>query len=369
MAKALKQEQYLIAVDAGNGGVNAVISLGDGKSKSYYTPSYRALTDGRTLSSQGGLQTMKYEYVIWKDQKYVMGNDAMRLNSDGVEVHQGDARYGNDLHSMLIAYAIAKLGVAAGSIALCIFLPPGIYNDAAGVVRKAFMGQSVTIQLSTDKEPRQWTYDSVTILPEGTGAALCLGVDELGNPRQHPLLDGRVIFFDGGMKTFDALEITNGEINPKNLISATYKTEGIYRHIIQPILSHYKHKYPYLSIGHIDAAIRNGIGGAGYILDPDNARIDIEGAVKSAARAYADYVANAIIDTNYESFVAFRGAYFYGGLANFSPFMDAMLEFYPEKVIDLKKVSELKKINPVDMNAVAGLRFLLAKQKTVGAKK
>lgn len=348
------------SVDCGNGGTNGVIQNEDGKIKSFYAPSYRATTDGKTLSMSGGMGVMKYDYIEWYGRKYVVGDTAMRLGSDDVETHRGDNRYGNEMQAMLIANALANLGVKDGEVDLTVFAPPGIYEQVKDFMKEQLMKEPVEIRLSSDKKPRCWKYSAVHVLPEGIGMAACLLLDEHGAVRNSEYMEGRVLLMDGGAQTFDTLEILNGNINPNQLKHATYKNHGIIRHIIEPILQHYQERnLNYLNIGHVDAAIRRGVVTGEYILDPDNVAINIEPAITELSNAYAEWISNEVIDGKFGSLNAYRRAYLFGGVANLC--MERMSNMYPTKLIDTRKIPALKKIDPVDMNAIGGLRLAIAR--------
>lgn len=350
---------YIISVDAGNGGTNAVMAQSGGKYKSYYAPSYRASTDGQTLTMPGGIKVMEYEWIDWNGRKYVVGDTAMRLGSDDVETHRGDNRYGNEFHQMLVAHAVAQLGVKEGTVHLVLFCPPGIYETTKDLIKKRFMESPVDIRLSGDKKPRKWTYEQITVLPEGVGAAACILIDQNGVLVNSDVMAGRFLVLDGGAQTFDVIEFANGNVNPRVL--KTYKNQGVIKHIIQPILTHYQKVYGYLNIGHVDSAIRRGLVTGDYILDPDNAAIDIKPTLMKLEADYAGWVANTVIDGDLDRADAYRRIMCIGGFENLCG--SYMHGWYGDKLIDFKKVETLKKIDPVDVNAVGGLRFVLAQQK------
>lgn len=348
---------HLGSVDCGNGGTNGVLAEANGKVKSYFSPTFRAPTDGQTLVLDGGIKTMDYEWVKWNGQKYVVGDTAMRLNSDSVETHRGINRYGNEFQQFHVAHALAKLGIKDGTVHLVLFCPPGLYAQVADNMKKQFMSSPVEIQLSGDKKPRSWKYEKVTVLPEGVGAAACVLFDQHGNAKNADVMAGRFLVMDGGVQTFDVLEFTNGSLNPNSLQHATYP-EGMYKHIMLPILTHYQKSYSYLNIGHVDAAIRKGLVTGEFILDPDNIARDIGEMVERLSEKYAGYLSNNIIDGDYDGLNSVRLAYPIGGWDNLCG--KYIRNWYGEKIIDSKKVDTIRKLDPVDINAVGGLRFVLA---------
>lgn len=349
---------YIVSVDAGNGGVNATLAQKDGKYKSTYFPSYRASTDGSTLNMPGGISVMQYEWVKWNGSKYIVGDTAMRMGANDVETHRGETRYGNEFHEFLVAYAVAQLGIKEGSIHLVLFCPPGLYAQVSEQMKKRFLKSTVEIQLSTDKKPRSWVYEKVSIYPEGVGAAACILLDAQGNPRNSDIMAGDFLVLDGGVQTMDVLLFNNGSLNPQTLRHATYKGQGLYKHVISPILTHFQQRYGYLNIGHVDSAIRQGLVTGEFVLNPDNLAIDIGDRLKYHCERYAEWVANTIIDGDFDKLDTVRAAYSIGGWDNLCG--DLIRKWYPDKFIDPKKVDTLKKLDPVDVNAVGGLRLAIA---------
>src|SRR4051812_45483617 len=172
---------YIASVDAGNGGTNAVLSQPKGY-KSFYEPSVRATAEGEQLGLGKGWE-LEYDYVDWDGHRYVTGDDVIRVSRRQLERHMGANRYGNEFHQMLVAHALARLGVKSGTVDLTLFAPPGLFNDLKPFIKERFgqRGGKVEISLKGDKKPRKFQYDQVTLWPEGIGAAFCFAVDDKGD--------------------------------------------------------------------------------------------------------------------------------------------------------------------------------------------
>ena len=144
------------------------------------------------------------------------GDDVIRVTRRGLERHMGSNRYGNEFHQFLVAVSLAKLGVKDGKVDLNLFAPPGLYNDLKPLIQERFMedGGKVEIKLKGDKKPRAWAYKSVTVWPEGIGAAACFVLDDNGELVPSDVLTGDVVVLDIGAHTLDAVLLTNGNFNP-----------------------------------------------------------------------------------------------------------------------------------------------------------
>ena len=214
---------FLASVDAGNGGTNAVLVKGRGKPKRYYEPSVRAVATGDSLGLGKDLE-IQYDYVDWYGHRYVTGDDVVRVTRRNLERHLGTNRYGNEFHQFLVATALAKLGVTEGTVALTAFAPPGVYNEVSTLMQARFLeqGGEVDIRLKGDKQHRVWYYDSVTVWPEGIGAAACYILDDKGEMVENDVLAGDTVLLDLGVYTLDALKLVDGNFNPEALEHATW---------------------------------------------------------------------------------------------------------------------------------------------------
>ena len=132
---------YIASVDAGNGGTHAVLALSKGY-KSFYEPSVRAAATGDSLGLGKGWE-LDYDYVDWNGHRYVTGDDVVRITRRQLERHMGANRYGNEFHQMLVAHALARLGIKSGTVDLTLFAPPGMYNDLKVFVHDRFSVEDI----------------------------------------------------------------------------------------------------------------------------------------------------------------------------------------------------------------------------------
>ena len=192
---------FVASVDAGNGGVNAVLAKPNGGHKTHYEASVRAAAIGSSLDMDN-IRTLQYTYVDWNGHRYVTGDDVTHVTRRALEHHIGANRYGNEFHQFLVAVALAKLGVGVkdGAVDLTVFAPPGLFKELNPHIRKRFLegGGEVNIQLSSDKKPRHWHYENVTVMPECLGALMCFFLDDQGNPVHPAAMDGEVVLLDFG---------------------------------------------------------------------------------------------------------------------------------------------------------------------------
>jgi hypothetical protein len=356
---------FVVSVDAGNGGVNAVLAKPTGGYKSFYEPSVRAAATGARLD-MADTQKLEYIYVDWNGHRYVTGDDVIRVTRRALERHMGANRYGNEFHQFLVATALAKLGVKEGAVDLTLFAPPGLFNELKPHIHKRFMerGGEVSIQLSGDKKPRQWHYENVNVMPEGIGAALCFGLNDAGEMVHSSALEGEVILLDLGAHTLDALQLVNNNFNPESLEKATWEAGGVHIHIREPILRAIKKHgddFANLTVDDVDRVIRLGSVSGDYTLRVAGYEIDLKPSLDKYRERYAEWIANNIGDGVFDGFRGVKSVILVGGGAALVE--DHLRKWYGDKLLDRRKYDTTKKLHPVDMNAVGGLRFALARLK------
>jgi hypothetical protein len=358
---------YVVAVDAGNGGTNAVLAKSNGGYKSEYFPSVRAAATGASLGLGADLE-LQYGYVDWNGHRYVVGDDVIRVTRRNLERHMGSNRYGNEFHQFLVAVALARLGINKGSIDLTLFAPPGMYVEAKHTMQQRFMDDAgaTEILLKGDKKPRCWSYSNVTVWPEGIGAAACFVVDDHGEFTHSDVLAGEVIILDLGAHTLDALKLVDGNFNPEALEHATWDTGGVHVHVREPILRAIKKQgddFANLTVDDIDRVIRLGLVSGDYALRVAGYEIDLKPLVDKYRERYAEWMANNIADGVFGGFRGIKSVILVGGGSTLVE--DYLRKWYGDKLLDPKKYPSTKKVHPVDMNAVGGLRFALMRLKNV----
>jgi hypothetical protein len=352
---------YICSVDPGNGFTNGVMAKSKGGYKSVTFPSVRAAATGDSLGLGADLE-LDYEFVDWNGHRYVIGDDVIRVTRRSLERHMGTNRYGNEFHQFLVAVALAKLGIQQGTVNLTLFAPPGMYLDAKTMIQERFgeYDGEATIKLKGDKKPRTWHYDSITVWPEGIGAAACFVLDDNGQSVETDVMAGDVVILDIGAFTLDALKLVDGSFNPEALEHATWDNGGVNVHIREPILRMLKKQrddFGGLTVDDVDQVIRRGLSSGDYTLKVAGHVVDLESVVDKYIERYAGWIANNIADGVFEGFRGIKSVILVGGGAVLIE--DFMQEWFPDKILNRSKHPTTKKIHPVDFNAVGGMRFAL----------
>ena len=102
-----------------------------------------------------------------------------------------------------------------------------------------------------------------------------------------------------------------------------------------------------------DSAMRSGA-----MVDTSSIKLPL---VDKHRERYAGWIANNICDGVFNGFRGVRSVILVGGGADM---VEGWLrEWYGEKIVDRKKLPHTRKIPPVDMNAMGGLRLELMRQR------
>jgi len=356
---------HIVSVDPGNGGTNAVMARPSGTFKSVYFPSVRASATGDSLGL-GPQFELEYDYVDWYGHRYITGDDVLRVTRRHLERHTGVNRYGNELHQFLTAVALTQLGIKSGDVDLTLFAPPGLYNEARQRIIARFTENDgrVSIHLKGERKPREWRYQTVTVWPEGLGAAACFILDDDGSMIKSEVLNGETVILDMGAYTLDALKMYNGSFNPEELEHATFENGGVITHVLEPILRTVKKMgddFSVLTADDIDRVLRLGLVSQDYTLTSAGIEMDIEPLVAKQRERYAEWIANSIVDGVFNGLRGIKNVILVGGGATLVE--DYMFHWYGDKVLNRKKHASTRRIHPVDFNAVGGLRLALMRQK------
>lgn len=352
----------VVSADAGNGGVKAALSTPKGF-KTFYMPSVRAVATGDTLGL-GKEWEMQYDYVDWYGYRYVTGDDVTRVTRRGIERHIGADRYGNEFHQFLIAVALANLGIQSGSVDLTLFAPPGLYNEIKPFVLERFAENKgeVSLRLKGDKKPRLWRYENVTVWPEGIGAAACFVLDDNGQFAPSDAVKGDLVVVDVGVHTLDVVRFVNGNFNPESLQHATWEAGGVQVHIREPILRDLKKRggddFSLLTVDDVDRVIRLGSVSGDYMLAVAGKEVDMKPLLDKYRARYAEWIGNTVISAGFDNLRGIRGMVVVGGAGLVE---DHLRAYYGDKVMNLKDYPTTKKVHPIDMNSVGGMRLALAR--------
>lgn len=355
---------YIASVDAGNGGTNAVmVKQGTVSYRTYYLPSVRAAATGDSLGLGTDLE-IDYVWVDWRGQRYVVGDDVIRVTRRHLERHMGSNRYGSEFHKFLVAVALAHLGVKKGKVSLNLFAPPSLFNEMKPLMQESFLlnDGKVAITLKGDAKPRTWQYDQVTVWPEGMGAAACFVLDKKGQFVSTDILNGEVLIADLGAFTLDTLRLVDGNFNPETLEHATHHDAGLNTHVRQPVLRQLHtlgEDFTVLTVDDVDAAIRRGLATDDWTVTIAGKVADIGDIVFKMSERYAQWVANNIIDSLFDGLRGIRSLVLVGGGSLLV--RNHLADWYGEKVLDPEQHSTTKDISPVDFNAVGGLRLALSR--------
>lgn len=178
--------------------------------------------------------------------------------------------------------------------------PPSFDDDDMPDLKKRFAeaGGKVAIKFK-HKKAISWQYSDLTIWPEGIGAAACFALDETGQPADTDSLSGETVILDLGMYTLDALQMSDGNFNPESLQHATWENDGIRANILEPILQLLKKQSADFQI----VTTANGLAQGGidtidgnYVIQSEQAEVDIEPLFVKYSERYAERIANNIVD-------------------------------------------------------------------------
>lgn len=360
---------HIASVDAGNGGTNAVLAKnGSTTYRSAYMPSVRAAAIGDSLGLGTGLE-LEYETYDWRGNRYVVGDDVVNVTRRHLERHMGVDRYGNEFHKFLVAVALAQLGVKKGTIDLTLFAPPGLFKNLRNNIQEAFMVNDgkVSLKLGSEKSPRQWQYENVTVWPEGIGAAACFIINEKGEAAQSTIFEGQVIVFDFGAYTLDSLKLFNGNFNPETLEFATQEDAGVHTHLRQPLLRQLhsmNEDFTTLTIDDVDVLLRKGLQTGDFTVRAAGKEADVKPLFDKLRLRYAEWVSNNIIDSLFDGLRGIKAVILVGGGSLMVE--DHLREWYGDKILDPAQHPTTKKIHPVDFNAVGGIRFAMLRLRQQG---
>ena len=368
---------YTVAVDGGNGMVNAYALWPNGKIKSTRLSAISARVTGDTLGLGG--QEFKFDYYEFPNGKFVFG-DAVALVGDRVNSHQSLYRYGDQAHRDLTAVALAKMGIKSGEIDLTVFCPPGIFKEERKRITNAFANSSVRLRKNNERKWRQWEYKSVIVLPEGITALGCFALDAQGYPVKNvEALSGTTLVLDLGMLTADSFLCIDGRFSAENIHSATSTDGGIKRHVLEPILHDLRadsKEFRHSNWADVDIVLRRWLKRRSTCFrterEPDPCSACTTNCVISGPRnniqlgrgferyidQYAYWVESAIIDSKYEAADKCSSIILIGGGG--ALIKRHLKGTYGDLILDTGKIASVKGVHPIDMNAVGGLRMAMA---------
>jgi len=349
---------YTASVDCGNGNTCAMLA---GSKKSISFPSIRTRITSQTLGLGQGHE-LEFTSAVWRGDTYAVGDDALILNRQGIDRHMGINRYGGEHHQFLSAYALARLGIKSGSVDITLLCPPAMYNDLKKTMIDAYSAQGVEISLKGDKKPRQWSYNNVSVLPEGYAAVGCFMLDSVGSKSALAgKLAGDVVLLDVGAYTANVFRLHNGAFNPADLTISSIRNGGGNTHIRMPLLE-WVHgagaDLTSVTIDDIDRTLRLASASGDYVLQFGAASIDLKPMLEHLSKQYADWLANNALDTRFDSLKDINGLLVVGGNASY---IIPHLQGWYGKVIDYTGWRDFSGLHSADLNTVGGLRLAQAR--------
>jgi hypothetical protein len=349
-----------VSVDSGNGYTNAVAAKLRGRIKKTSFPSVRADAPTRTLDLGAGRE-VQYELVKWMGHIYTYGADTVRLSAGAIERHHGQERYGDEFHGMLVAIAMARMGIKSSSdVELTLFMPPGLCTSAHKEhVRKSF---AEGLAIVVNGVSYEWTFAKIDIHPEGLGAVLAFMLNARGKQLSHELFSGNVLIVDSGTYTLDVLLITDGNFDPASLETATHPSDGLYQHIIKPLLAavhRHDDDFKVITADMLDKAIYEShysplreckVVSAGK-------EMCLTEALDAVAIKYTNWIIRNIFDTEYRGLQGIKSVIVVGGGSHVIYDKLKRDSLIGDKVLVTDKLSQLKDVRPTELNAVGGLRW------------
>lgn len=349
----------IVAIDAGHGGTNSATYTGNSKRlRTDYFPSVRAKAYGHSLNLGKGHE-LQYEFYDYNGERYVAGDDVVRVTDEMKERHHGGNRYGGEFHSFLVAVALNRLKVPSGPVRLVMFAPPSLYNIAREQVNTNFP-KVLEIKPSSNKQPKIWEIVSIDMIPEGLGAISAVLFDDKGAHVGSDIFDGNVLTIDIGLYTLDAVLTVDGGFNQESLKRATFEKHGLKHHVFVPILEHVNQVQGFegATIDHIDMALRHPERKVviGTFAIPLGELFD------QMFDRYANWIANEVIDTEFNGLKTINRVITVGGGAND---VDGFLrKWYPNRdIMEKDKHPLTRNIHPTNFSVIGGLRLVNYKEK------
>jgi len=230
-----------------------------------------------------------------------------------------------------------------------------------------------TIQLRTDKKPREYKFIRVITLAEGAGAFAAYRFDrngdliELHDKNGADMLAGRISVLDLGAGTGDTYTIFDGNLNPDAISHATDDRAGVINNLLKPILAEVMHAVPgatHLTTAHIDSYLRR------YVAAPSpeaatvrvsGRNVNIEQSILSNCERYAEWIAANKLDPLWavgtDAIVEAGGGWL---------FIESWLrQWYPDRLLLTPSMfAHTKSIALFDLNGVGQLHFAAAMLKS-----
>lgn len=352
--------KIFVSVDAGNGYVNAVAAGKSGKIRKTAFPSVRAAAPTRVLGLGEGRE-VQYDYIRWQDHVYTCGADTVRISAHSIERHHGRDRYGDEFHAMLVALALAKMDVKpTDEIYLTLFMPPGLCT--ADKKREVSASFKHGLEIEVNDKQYTWKFADVTIHAEGLAAVLSFMLSSAGKQLQHGIFDDDVLVVDSGTYTLDIILLRDGNFDPESLETATHGNDGMFRHIIMPLLARIHAEgrdYSIVTADMVDRAIYESHyhEEGRCLLRIAGKELDLTSALTALSQKYANWIIRNIFDTEYQQLNGVKSVIVVGGGAHLIFDHLSSDALVGDKILSYKKYGQVRDVRFTEMNAIGGLRW------------
>lgn len=343
----------VISVDPGNGGTKAVTV--NGKLLYTYFPSVRKRHFSSGVSVRG-VSTLRYTIVRWNDNEYIYGRDVAQVSPTGGDFYQGETRYGEDAHRFLVAAALMDLGIPNGDVELILYAPPNLLKDVKTKIERSMRNIPLQIhkRFSTTKQWQayEWNPVKVMVLPESVAALGSIVLNNDGQKVASHLVKGRTLFIDIGAYTVDMVEFLDGQFIPNPHYTMTYRNQGLFAHVIDPIVHEMQqnHELETITAAHIEASIYND-----FQVMFGARPVSIYDAYERQMENYAEWLTGHI-SRNVGDLRPYSRIFIIGGGVT-SALWEHLDARFPGKLVPLNEYPIGDNLGAVFLNAIGGARI------------
>lgn len=344
----------VVSIDPGNGGTKAVTV--NGKTRHTYFPSVRKRHFSSGVSVRG-VSTLRYDITRWDNTEYIFGRTVAQVSPTGGDFYQGETRYGEDIHRFLVAAALMDLDIPSGDVELILYAPPNLLKDVKTKIERAIKNVPLCIakRSSTSTKWRKWEWNpvKVMVLPESVAALGSIVLDDDGHKVASHLVKGRTLFIDIGAYTIDMVEFLDGQFVPNPPYEMTTRNEGLFAHVIDPIVHEMK-KYDELtsiSPAHVEASLYND-----FQITYGSKPINIFDEYERQMANYGDWLAGHI-NRNVKDLRPYSRVFLIGGGVTTTLWETLNGRFGGGKFVPLSEYPIGDSMGAVFLNAIGGARI------------
>lgn len=220
----------LFSADIGNGFVKCKSSLAGSASFPAAISATSGMLDGFNMFGMGKPNN---DFVIgYNGKEYAIG-DTVRLKGLTPVTIQHRSRIATDYYRVLFAAALASTIWESATVRAVVSLPPAAYWDKDKL--KAILAGEYIVDLpGLGEVVYSVPADSLSVIPEGVGAACCMALDERGNDRPGEYLSSSTVgIVDIGTYTTDFILLDQLRIVRSGCDSLTHALHDIYSKLRQ----------------------------------------------------------------------------------------------------------------------------------------